>query len=78
MVHTRGLEPPISNENYHLKVARIPIPPRMPNIHFTYNFLFRLIFSQFYKIFEPVFLKKSFKFLEIFIFAKLFFLCYVS
>lgn len=28
MVRTRGLEPPQDCSHYHLKVARLPIPPR--------------------------------------------------
>lgn len=28
ILRTGGLEPPRENSHYHLKVARIPIPPR--------------------------------------------------
>ena len=28
LVRTRGLEPPQPFDHYHLKVARLPIPPR--------------------------------------------------
>ena len=39
MVRTRGLEPPQDCSHYHLKVARLPIPPRphilKPNVRYS-------------------------------------------